>query len=135
MTVDEAAAVIEAMANSLRTNPNQFHVNLSIVGTRATSHGGGIGLSVTATGGGPGSHTVGFQSSASMGSAEISLANGAMQAEIVAIVSKLDEIVTELRKPKPDRSLLKRLASTVAEKGIGAVTAAAASKVVALALA
>jgi len=58
MDAIEATDVIEPMTHALVENPSQFHINVSIVGKQVTSHRG-IGLSVTATGGGSGSSTIG----------------------------------------------------------------------------
>jgi hypothetical protein len=109
MTPVEAADVIEAMAQALRANPRQFHINISVIGQRVTSYGG-IGMQVNATGGGPGSTTIGNQ--VSMGGADIQLAQqqgaAAMEQQFAALLQTLANIATELRSAKPDRSVIQR---------------------------
>ncbi len=58
MEIEEAVSIIEEMIQSLKNNPNQFHININVTGQHITSHGG-TGLSITTTGGGPGSTTIG----------------------------------------------------------------------------
>jgi len=109
MTPAEAADVIEAMAQALRANPRQFHINISVIGQRVTSYGG-IGMQVNAAGGGPGSTTIGNQ--VSMGGANIELAQqqgaAAMEQQFAALLQTLANIATELRSAKPDRSVVQR---------------------------
>ncbi len=109
MTPAEAADVIEAMSQELRANPRQLHINISVIGQRVTSYGG-IGMQVTAVGGGPGSTTIGNQ--VSMGGANIELAQqqgaAAMEAQFAALLQTLANITTELRSAKPDRSVIQR---------------------------
>jgi hypothetical protein len=66
MTNIEAAELIETMIASIKTNPAQFNISVSVIGQSVVSHGG-IGMKVTAVGGGPGSTTIGNQ--VSMGGA------------------------------------------------------------------
>jgi hypothetical protein len=112
MTPAEAASLIEGIAASIRAEPAQFHFNVSIsmVGTRVTHHGPGIGMQVTATGGGPGSHTVGLQSSVSMNDATFEVARQRTNAEMSQmcgkLLSTLDEIAVGLR----DGSMSKKAA-------------------------
>ena len=66
MEIEEAVSIIEEMIQSLKNNPNQFHINVNVTGQQITSQGG-TGLIITATGGGPGSTTIGEIVSASGG--------------------------------------------------------------------
>ena len=54
----EAADIVQAISDSLRSDPEQFHISIKVVGQQITSHGG-TGLKITATGAGPESTTVG----------------------------------------------------------------------------
>ena len=65
METSEAAELIETIAKSISEEPSQFHFAVEITGTKATAVGGGVGLSVQAHGGGPGSTTIGYQSTLS----------------------------------------------------------------------
>ena len=102
MNPTEAADVIEAMAKALRANPQQFHINISVIGQRVTSYGG-IGMQVNAVGGGPGSTTIGNQ--VTMGGAQIELAQrqgaAAMDQQFGALLQTLANIAGELRNPQP----------------------------------
>lgn len=106
MEINEAAQLIEAIARSIEQNPSQFHFTVNITGTKVTSTGSGVGLSVQATGGGPGSQTIGFQSSVS--GADIEIVQKAADAEISqqmsALVENLDNLVSELRSPIPNKN-------------------------------
>jgi hypothetical protein len=95
MTTDEAASLIRALADSIQSDPAQFHFSLTVVGTQASASApGATGLSVTTTGGGPGAHTVGFQSSATSGHVEIAqaAANEVVSAELTALVATLRDL-------------------------------------------
>jgi hypothetical protein len=72
MTSDEAATLIDAIAESLERNPDQFHLSVTVVGTSAAASGpGSIGINATAVGGGAGSKTTGLYSGASSGDIQI----------------------------------------------------------------
>ena len=109
MTPAEAADVIDAMARALRANPQQFHLNISVVGQRITSYGG-TGMVVNAVGGGPGSTTIGNQVNVGAAQVQLSPVQGgqAMDQQFGALLQTLEGIVAELRSPKPDRSRIGR---------------------------
>jgi hypothetical protein len=114
MTPAEAAYVIEAMARALRANPQQFHINVSVIGQRVSSYGG-TGMVVNAVGGGPGSTTIGNQ--VTMGGAHVELSpmlgGQAMDQQFGVLLQTLEGIVAELRSPKPDRSRIGRAIDTL----------------------
>lgn len=138
MEVNEAAQLIEAIAKSIEHNPSQFHfiVNANVTGTRATSIGGGTGLSVQVTGGGPGSQTTGFQSSIS--GANIEIAQKAADAEVSkqmsALVDTLKNLVSEMRQPAPNKtridSIVTSLKQTWVPNVIGSLVANIIARVV-----
>jgi hypothetical protein len=105
MELSEAAELIDGMAKSIREKPSQFHFEIEISGTKATAIGGGVGLSVQARGGGPGSTTIGYQSTLSGASIEIAqkAANDAIRQEMSALVDVLGNLVAELRSASPDK--------------------------------
>jgi hypothetical protein len=105
MEISEAAELVEAIARSIKENPNQFHFEISITGTRATAFGGGTGLHVQVTGGEPGSTTVGFQSS--IGQTDIQIAQkaatAASQKAMSELIIALNNLASELRSKSPDK--------------------------------
>ncbi len=106
MEILEAAELIDAIGRSIRENPSQFHFEINVIGTQATAIGGGTGLSVQARGGGPGSTTIGYQSSVSGANIEVAqkAANGAIRQEMSALVQALYNLASELRSTSPDKN-------------------------------
>lgn len=126
MTPIEAAEVIEAMAAALRANPQQFHINISVIGQRVTSYGG-TGMVVNAVGGGPGSTTIGNQVTMGGAQVEISQQQGlqAMDQQFGALLQTLQDIATQLRGPTPDRSRIQRAIDSLKNTWVpGAITSA-----------
>lgn len=101
---DSAIAAIDAAIQSLRHEPNQFHLQVNCIGVQATSNGGGTGLSVTAQGGGPGSQTTGMVVTTSGDQCVInqSAANEAVEQQAERAISLLTNIEEALQKPKVD---------------------------------
>lgn len=108
MEIYEAAELVETIAKSIAENPSQFHFEINIAGTRATAIGGGIGLSVQAVGGGPGSKTIGFQSNISGGNVKIAqkTANAAIGQEMSRLVEALSNLASELRSTTPNKKCI-----------------------------
>jgi len=110
MNTQEAAQIIEAIANSIRENPSQFQfaVHVSIIGASGTAYGGGVGMMGVAQGGGTGIHA-----SASTGNMQIEIAQergeSAMNQQIEALVSHLSVMAQELKSGSPDKSKLKKM--------------------------
>jgi len=110
MKIEEAVSIIEEMIQSLKNNPNQFHINLNVTGQQITSQGG-TGLIITATGGGPGSTTIGEIVSASGGDVRISQERGrqAIDAQFNALLQTLDKIVEQLQTSFPNQNVISKL--------------------------
>jgi len=110
MELTQAADIVQTISESLKSNPDQFHININVTGQQITSHGG-TGLEITATGGGPKSTTVG--QIVSMDGAQIEIlrgkANQAMTEQITALINSLDEISKELRSSRLDKSRIQHL--------------------------
>jgi hypothetical protein len=126
MTPIEAADVIDAIASSLKANPAQFHINISVIGQRVTSYGG-TGMVVNAVGGGPGSTTIGNQVTMGGAQVEISQQQGlqAMDQQFSALLQSLHDIAAQLRSPKPDRTLIQRTIDSLKDSWVpGAITSA-----------
>ncbi|WP_133250518.1 hypothetical protein [Cupriavidus alkaliphilus] len=103
MTPSEASAIVAAMRDSLRENPEQFKIELSVIGQQVTTNGGGTGVSVSVSGFGSGT-TIGQQIGVSGGQIQIASKRGseAMDLATKHLISTLDQLVTELRSPKPN---------------------------------
>ena len=114
MTPHEAADLITVIRSEIIKNPNQFTVEISITGQNIVSNGG-IGMNVSVTGGGPGSHTIGNQ--VSMGGANIQLAqkqvNGAMTEQLNSLIAVLDKIILEIKNQNPDKSKIQTLINSL----------------------
>jgi hypothetical protein len=114
MTADEAAKLIEAIADSLQKTPNQFSLSVTAVGMQAIGQHGGTGVSIVTTGGGSGSQTTGLRVSASSGDVEIAqaVADKAIGEKTRATVETLRDLAASVRSsqdPGRIRSILDRL--------------------------
>ncbi|MEQ8511241.1 MAG: hypothetical protein RJP96_02835 [Algiphilus sp.] len=113
MQASEAADVIEAMSDNLKSNPAQFHLQVSAVGQKNVSYGG-TAQSVTATGGGPGSKTTGLKVTASTGDIDIAnrAADEAIAGQVNALCDELTALAADLRSSSPNaRSRLSKIGS------------------------
>ena len=94
-TLEDILSVIDEAIDSLSQQPNQFALSINITGTTAMAQGGGTGLSVTAVGGGPGSSTIGFQSS--IDGAQIQAAQSAVNNHLISEADKAIQILRDLK--------------------------------------
>ena len=106
----DALAIVESLIKSICESPDQFHINVKVVGQSITTSGG-IGQVVTATGGGPGSTTIGQQVSVSSGDVTLAnqKANRALDEQFGALVKSLNEIKQQLTFDSPDVGLVERI--------------------------
>jgi hypothetical protein len=106
----EAADIAQTIADSLKSDPHQFSISVRVIGQQITSHGG-TGLSITATGGGPGSKTIGQSISMDGGRVEVLRGNAeqAMKDQIAALARSIEAIAIELRLDAPDKSKIKQV--------------------------
>lgn len=132
MEVNEAAQLIEAIAKSIEQNPGQFHFTVNVTGTRATAIGGGTGLSVQVTGGGPGSQTTGFQSSISGGNIEIAqkAADAETSKQMSALVETLNNLVSELRQPAPNKTRIGSIVASLKQTWVPNVIASLVANII-----
>ncbi len=103
MNKNEAATLVDALAESLRTNPRQFNVQVSVTGYRSTAVGGGTGSTI-------GTYVAGqLNVSVDSGQFEIVLnaANAGIEKAVLEAAEVLHEIALELRAGRPSRSRLK----------------------------
>jgi hypothetical protein len=109
MHAKEAAEIAQIIAESLKSDPAQFHISVRLIGQQITSHGG-TGLTITATGGASGSRTIGQQ--ISMQGGHIEVARGqvdqAMRDQITSLAHSIEGIAAELRSDIPDKPKIKQ---------------------------
>jgi hypothetical protein len=105
----EAATMIRAVADSIRNNPGQFHIEINVTGQHVESHGG-TGLSITAVGGGAGSNTIGQIVSLDGSQINIAQKKGAqvMDDQLRLLTRALDSIAIQLESPAPDKGIIKK---------------------------
>jgi len=120
MKIHEAADLIEAIAKSITENPSQFHFEINVIGTQGTAIGGGTGIFVQTSGGGPGSQTTGFQSSMNGANIEIAqkLADAAIGQEMSKLVDTLKNVVSELRSANPDKTRISAIVDSLKQSWI-----------------
>lgn len=107
MQKSDSIEVVQALISSICESPDQFKINVKVVGQSIVSHGG-IGQVVTATGGGAGSTTIGQKISVSSG--DVTLANqkaaGALDEQFGALIKSLEEIKLQLSSDNTDVDLI-----------------------------
>jgi hypothetical protein len=132
MEINEAAQLVEAIAKSIEQNPGQFHFTVNVTGTRATSIGGGTGLSVQVTGGGPGSQTTGFQSSISGANIEMAqkAADAAISKQMSTLVETLNNLVAELRRPTLSKTRISSMLASLKQTWVPNVIASLVANIV-----
>ena len=110
MTNKEAAEIIDSMVEAIRTNPNQFQIEVNVSG-QSINVSGGIGLNISATGGEPGSTTIG--QSISMDGMQIEIAQkagiNAMNQQIKALIESLNAISKELKSQTPNKQGISKI--------------------------
>jgi len=111
MNKKEAAAIIDLMIKSIKTNPNQFQIEINVIGQSISNVSGGIGLDVSATGGEPGSTTIGQQ--VSVDGSQIRIAqkagNHAMKKQMQTLIDSLAAISNELKSQNPDKKRISKV--------------------------
>ena len=132
MNKTEAAALIEAIINSIEQEPGQFHIEVNITGQKISSSGG-IGAIISATGGESGSTTIG--QSITAGGSQIEFARKAatqqMQQQTIALVTSLKDIVAELSHRSPDKSRIRCLLDSLRETWVPPLIVSLVAKAVA----
>lgn len=115
MNKREVAEIIDSMIKSVRTNPNQFQIEINVTDQSVSNVSGGIGLSVSATGGGPGSTTIGQK--VSMDGSQLRIAqkagNDAMKQQIQTLIGSLSAMSNELKSQKPDKEKISKVCQSL----------------------
>ena len=111
MNKNEAIEILKLIINSLKSTPNQFHFEVKVTGTKAQAIGGGTGLNVQVTGGGPDSTTIGYVSRASGQDIEIAhkSANQAERQQIQALVASIEDLISELESKNPSGTRVQQI--------------------------
>jgi len=130
MEINEAITIIESVTQSLKDNQSQFHITVNVTGQKITSHGG-TGLSITATGGGMGSTTIGQMVSVDGSQIEISQNRGkqAMNEQFNALFITLTQIIDQLKAESPDRGIISRLYESLKNTWVPGVIASVVGSV------
>ena len=137
MNQNEAASLLQAIADSISKNPGQFRFEVKTIGTSATAIGGGVGLSVTATGGGPGSHTIGYQSQVTGANIQIAQKEAAdelIQREMALLVTQIQTIADELRKQSPNHDAIRKIYDSLKNTWVPGVIISVIGNVLTMAL-
>lgn len=133
MDKQEGAEVIESIIKSLKSNPQQFQINVNVktIGVTGKAKGGGAGAIGIAYGGG-----TGISASASADGVSIETAqnkgNDAMTKEINSLILTLSDIANQLRQDNPDRSKLRRLYESLRETWVPGVIVSVVGNVLTL---
>ena len=106
----EAAIIIRSIAESIQREPSQFHISVTVSGQSVVSQGG-TGLGIVATGGGPGSTTVGQSVTFEGAQVTISQDQGAHVAidQVSALLQAIRAIADQLESGTPDTNLVHRI--------------------------
>lgn len=118
----DACQLVEAIRNSVVSEPSQFQIAVKVTGQKSVSHGG-TGVQITATGGGAGSTTIGQKISVDGAQIEIAHQKGtaAMQQQMQALVKALEELGEELKSEEPDKSVIARVYETLKQSWVPGV--------------
>lgn len=109
MNKEEFIGVVESIIQSLKENPNQFHVNINIdtTGLRVESSGRSTGISSTVYGG------TGISARAEIRKGDIEIASGIANQEfkkrLDRLIESLEKIKKEANKEKPDKTRMRRI--------------------------
>jgi len=110
---DQVVVAIDAAIASLRQQPNQFNLTVSTTGLAVIESGGGTGMRVEVTGGGPGSQTTGLAVTATGAQLNIaqSMADQVLTQQAEQAISLLTELKSLLQARRVDKpSVMSRLA-------------------------
>jgi len=108
MNQTEATSIIQAIVDSIKSDPGQFHLEIKIIGTTVNNTGEGPALYVNAKGGEPGSNTIGFQSSVTGANIQIAhkSADEKKQQEMAWLVNQLQTMINEPKSQSPNHDRL-----------------------------
>lgn len=97
MTKEEAAELIESMADSLQSDATQFTLEVSMVGFQA-SNPGGVGFVAAPVGGAPGSTTIGMSASPNIDASQIQIVRKGADEKVAEQMKEAAEALQEVAK-------------------------------------
>lgn len=109
MNKEEFIEIVEKIIQSLKENPDQFHVNVNVstTGLKVESTGRSTGIRSTVYGG------TGIHATAEVGKEDIEIAQGLADKEfkkrLDRLIESLEKIKTEASKDIPDKNRIRRL--------------------------
>lgn len=130
MDAIQASLVLDSLAESINANPDQFSIQVNVIGQSVVTHGG-IGMSVSVAGGGPGSVTVGNSVRMDGGSIEIASgkANAAMVQQMSALAESLSQISQQLKSGNPDKGVIRSIIDSLQKSWVPTTITAVVSVV------
>ena len=131
MTKKEAAGIIETMMGALRSDPSQFHLDVTVIG-QSVSSSGGIGMQVSATGGQAGSTTIGQVVSVDGSQVEIaqSAASAAMDQQVQVLLTSMQTLVDELEAAPPNSGKARSVIESLKETWVPAIITSVLANVI-----
>ncbi len=134
MEKETASQLIKNIAEAIKNDPAQFHFNVNIFGMNVRASGGSTGMIVSATGGGPGSQTMGL--SVSLNNHDIEIAkqtvNAALSQQMTQLYNTLNEIAEKLK--SEDKSAVEGLYNSLKNTWVPGVVTSIIGNVLSLAL-
>ena len=141
MKADEARELLQELAKSLRTNPNQFTfaVNLTvenITGLHSVASApGAIGTSVVM---GAGASGTGMHITAGITDADISIAQGiadeASKAQMLSAAAEIERIAEEVAKEPPNHNRIAEVVAALSKLAVPGIVLAVVQAILRLAL-
>jgi hypothetical protein len=127
MNTKEAADIIDAIASAIRSQPNQFSYEVTVIGQSVHTSGPGTGLSIQVQGGFGGTtigQVVGVNTNAAVRIANKAV-DGAVTTWATSTVEALESLSTALKEKSPDKTKVQDLVGKVgAVIGVPALQAA-----------
>lgn len=134
MDKDSASLILESIIESLRAEPNQFQINLKVVGQINSVTNGGIGQIITATGGAAGSTTIGNKVSVDSSTVEIARQRGseAMHEQTGLLLSALENIADEIKKSSPNKSIINNILESLKDTWVPPIVSSVITALISL---
>lgn len=130
MDAIQASTVIDSLVDSIKANPDQFNIQVRVIGQSVVSNGG-IGMNVSVTGGGPGSRTVGNSVRMDGGTIEIATgkADAAMVEQMAGLAEALSQISQQLKSGNPDKGIIRSIIDSLQKSWVPAAITATVTAV------
>ena len=135
MEKQTAAQLIKIIAEAIKNDPAQFHFDLNISGMSISAKDNSTGMIVSATGGAPGSKTIGLNVSMNSNyNVEIvkKTANTALSQQVTQLYNTLNELAEKLE--NGDKSGIEKLYNSLKNTWVPGVITSVVGNVLSLAL-